>query len=578
MTIDRRWWATLGVGVIVAAGLAVVAGRAMRAQREDAAAHRDAHRQRMRAIVDEAAAGPCVDCPSNVTRADYVGPEACAGCHPENAARWRASLHATMNQLAGPGAIAGDFGGVTVAYGGGRARFERRGDAYRMVLVDRAGTRRAFRVTRTIGTRGLQEYVGVEEGVAGAIELRLPWAWWIARAGWYPQPYYDSWFDAEWPRGDEAPRFDAFAPDPAPWAARCAWCHNTVPFALRGGREGVGHGPERYVAVDAPAITDGVLPIEQLVTVGISCESCHLGGRAHASEPEAGPPPFQPVGACVRAVAGVEAPPPGDRTGAIVQGTICAQCHSAPTPRYPGGRAMRNSSESLDLAGGGCASELRCVDCHDPHARGPAPGGPDRPAHVAACVRCHEALADPSAARAHSGHGPAEASCLDCHLPRIVQGIGDVVRSHRITSPGEVAVLAAGSVDACNLCHLDRSIRWTVAGLAALGVSRTLEPAWLPAYGGDFDYPVGTVWLGNDPYVRMVAAAAFARAGDRAALPALVEILDDPVANTRMWILFAIERLIGRRLDAGEYDPLAPPAVRDAQWRRLRAWAARGGR
>lgn len=75
--------------------------------------------------------------------------------------------------------------------------------------------------------------------------------------------------------------------------------------------------------------------------------------------------------------------------------------------------------------------------------------------------------------------------------------------------------------------------------------------------------------------MRLVAAAAYARVGDRRALPALIEVLDDPLANPRMWVLFAIEQLIGRRLDRTEYDPLAPPATRRRQLGRLRAWAAR---
>lgn len=558
---------TIALGVVAAAALGAIAVT-MRAQRRAGRGERavdagPAGASLVAARPGPAAAPPSSDAPSNVTAADYVGPAACAGCHPDNAARWRQSLHATMNQRASAAAIIGDFDGATLAYGGGEARFERRGDAFRMVLRGARGATRAFRVTRTIGTRGLQEYVGVDEAAPEAPEVRLPFGWWRARAGWYPQPYYDSWFDAEW-RGD-APAFDAFAPDPTPWATRCPWCHNTYPFALRLARPGVGHGPERDLEAAAPAIAGNLLPVDALVTVGISCESCHLGGRAHAADDRV-PPRFAPAGAPVARRA--DAPPPRERDTNLV----CAQCHAAPTPRYPDGSAARNSSEALDLAAGACASALRCVDCHDPHQRGPEPGGADRPAHVAACVRCHADL--PADHAHHDG-----VTCLDCHLPRIVQGIGAVVRSHRVSSPGDPAMLAAGAPNACNLCHLDRSIRWTVAELARWGVVRTAEPAWRTAYGGDLDYAVGPAWLASrEPYVRLVAAAAYARAGDRDALPLLAAGLDDPVANTRMWILFAVEDLLGRRLRRDEYDPLAAPALRARQltaWRRRLAQPAR---
>jgi HEAT repeat protein len=127
-------------------------------------------------------------------------------------------------------------------------------------------------------------------------------------------------------------------------------------------------------------------------------------------------------------------------------------------------------------------------------------------------------------------------------------------------------MLAVGAPNACNLCHLDRSIAWTAAALTRWGKAIAPAPDWAAAYGGDLDYAVGLAWLLHpQDYVRMTAAAAFARAGDPAALPALVAGLDDARANTRMWMVFAIEALVGRRLTRAEYDPLAPPALRARQ-------------
>ncbi len=519
---------------------------------------------------------------SNIARADYIGPDACGDCHEENHARWRRSLHAVMNQLA-DGVVA-PFAGETVAYAGGSARFVREGGAPVMVLTAAGGETRRYRVTRTIGVRGLQEYVGTSDD---GVERRLPFGWWLARAGWYPQPYFDSWFDAEYDAAGHA-TFDAFRADEAPWATRCAWCHNTYPFELRLQRApGLGHGPERFVGFSERSFGAALelLAVDQLVTVGISCESCHLGGREHA---EGAALRFTPVSPRLTRTA--DAPPiDAGRKDPRVINTICAQCHSTPSPRYPDGAAARNSTEALDMAAGACASAIRCTDCHDPHQRGPDPiaaaaphaatphaASASRPTSldagaVEACTGCHPALAGDTAARAHSRHEPADASCLDCHMPRLVEGIGTVVRSHRISSPTSPAMLGAAAPNACNLCHLDRSIRWTVDELArGWGVTLAPDAAWLRAYG-DLDHPVGTVWLtGRHAAVRLAAAAAFARAGDRAALPSLVALLDAPVAHDRMWTLLAIERLLGRRLTRDEYDPLAPPAQRARQAAALR--------
>lgn len=475
---------------------------------------------------------------SNIRAADYVGPRKCRECHEDRFESWRQSLHASMNRLAFEAGIIGDFSGVTVRYAGGEARFLRDGHAYLMEL----GARR-FRVTRTIGTRYLQEYVGTEIGVDGP-EIRLPFGWWPRAGGWIHQQYFDSWFDEEW-KGDK-PAIDAFAPDPAPWAARCAWCHNTYAFELRAARDGVGQGHEQYFERLDGTPAREVLPAEALVTVGISCESCHLGGREHAVEGDA--ISFVPVSPDLRARGDAPALD-GGRANQLVLNTVCASCHSTPSPRFASGAVTRNSSEALDMAGGACMTRIRCVDCHDPHGSGPGAGKADG---LARCDRCHGDLpAD------HSRHASAPVSCVDCHMPRIVQGVSDYIRSHRIAVPD------AGAPNACNLCHLDRSMAWTAAELARLW-GRRVEPPLLA------DTPAGEVWLrGRDPEVRLVAAAAYGRSPlGRAALPMLVEMLDDPVAHDRMRMLFAIEAVLGRRVGKHEYDPTAPPEERARQVRR----------
>lgn len=508
---------------------------------------------------------------SNVRPEDYIGPEACGECHPEKHEGWQDTLHAVMNQRAAGEAVVGDWA-TELAYGGRTARFSREGG---VPIMDLAGTR--YRVTRTIGARALQEYVGVREDDPTRLEVRLPFGWWLARPGWYPQPYFDSWFDAEYD-ATGALAFDPFTPEATPWAARCAWCHNTYPFELRLLRDpAIGNGPEAHVELVAAERTAtaraaavrerNVLPVEELVTVGISCESCHLGGRAHA---DGAPLRFAPSGPDVRRKPGAPDPTRGRDEPALVN-AICAQCHSTPSPRFPDGAATRNSTEALDLAAGACAQAIACTDCHDPHQQGAGAGAPDEPAHLAACTLCHQRLADERAALAHGRHPAGVASCLDCHMPRLVAGIGAFVRSHRISSPTDPRMLAAGAPNACNLCHLDRSIRWTTDELRrGWGVTIAPQAGWRAAYG-ELDHAVGFAWLtSRHAPVRLAAAAAFARQGDRAALPALVELLDDPVAHDRMWMLLAVEQLLGRRLAPDEYDPLAPPAARARQMSALR--------
>lgn len=472
---------------------------------------------------------------STIAARDYIGPDACGECHLDQHARWKTSLHAVMNQRAERATVIGDFRDVTLGYRGGTVKFGR--DLSMTLTKDGSTTR--YRITRTIGKRGLQEYVGVADG--SSIEVRLPFGWWPRRGGWYPQPYFDPWLTED--------TFDAYTEVGEPWAERCPWCHSTYPFAQRIARasmRAVGHGFEQFfdpTGEDRPASEarrvstapggSVTLDVSQQVTVGISCESCHLGGRAHAAGAAIH---FVPIGAEARAGAPRPSTFTAERADPAIANRVCAQCHSGPSPRFANGAATRNSSEALDLAASPCTT-ARCVDCHDPHG-----GGSDDARSIAACVRCHPTQAD----RAHAGKDHATTTCLDCHMPRIVLGIAGHVRTHRIGRAG------GSEPNACNLCHLDRSFAWT---------TDELRRGWAARVDlGRDDTPVGEFWLtSKQPALRLVAAAAYARSKlGRSALPQLARLLEDPLPHVRAWAVFAVEDILGRKLRDSEYDPRAP--------------------
>jgi hypothetical protein len=467
----------------------------------------------------------------NTRRLDYIGPSACGGCHPDEYARWSQSLHRVMNARADePGAVIGDFSGALLAYDGGEARFTRENGAYVMTLA-RGAERVRYRVTRTIGHRGLQEYVGIEDGrpameqgglraTGEATEVRLPFGWWPRHGGWAPQIAFDPWLET----------FDAYAPVREPWAQRCPWCHSTYPFDQRIARSealGVGHGLEQLVASGSGG-TPGPngrdrLDVDAQVTTGISCESCHLGGRAHA---DGAAIQFLPHGA---ASAGLPATFAGQRQTADVVNGVCAQCHSGPSPRLSDGTALRNSSEALDLAASPCTG-IKCTDCHDPHR---ADSRADEARSIAACTHCHDSLADAAAAKAHAGAGHDKASCLDCHMPKLVMGIDRFVRTHRISSPTNLALYAEGAPNACNLCHLDRSTRWTLEALQLRAPN--VSPRSI-----DLDQPLGEQWLASSsPSLRVLATWAYA-GSPLAKYVDLKRGLTDPIAYVRAWTKLAL--------------------------------------
>lgn len=129
-------------------------------------------------------------------------------------------------------------------------------------------------------------------------------------------------------------------------------------------------------------------------------------------------------------------------------------------------------------------------------------------------------------------------------------------------------MLAVAAPNACNLCHLDRSLNWTLESLeSGWGRRITPQPQWARAYGGSLAAPVGRVWL-NSPiqHVRLVATQAYADSPlGRKELAHLLRSLNDPYAVNCMFGLFAVEKILGRRLDETEYDLLGSPEKRRLQ-------------
>jgi hypothetical protein len=512
---------------------------------------------------------------SNIHARDYVGPRTCGECHEAQYEDWQSHPHSVMNLDASEEAVLGDFTGVELAYGGGTARFEQE-DASFFMTLQAGDERRRYRVTRTVGSRFTQMYVGVQvegpEAAGHAIyeqEGKLPFGWWIGRGRWFPEVYFDSDCPPEY-RDDGTltlPPLGTHAR--ASWTENCIFCHNTYPYEerLRAGRGATGY-PEDDLELAGATTSAGLgLAPARLLRLGVSCESCHFGGREHAVHEEEirflpQSPALTVKGATPERVA-------DSREWPYAINGICAQCHfSRGVSTYPDGSGTWNSREAVDQSLGACASAIKCTDCHDPHRAGPPGGSRERlREHVEACTSCHQELSDSAAAADHSQH-PGQVSCLDCHMPRLVQGLESVVRSHRIRAAPDPRMLADGAPNACNLCHLDRSLSWTLAALRiGWGVDLQPQPEWEQAYAGGLEGSVGQAWLrARRPVTRLVATSAWSRSPlGQGAIRTLVASLRDPYAVNRMFALFAVERVLGRQIEPEEFDPTATPETREEQ-------------
>src|SRR5262249_104019 len=68
---------------------------------------------------------------------------------------------------------------------------------------------------------------------------------------------------------------------------------------------------------------------------------------------------------------------------------------------------------------------------------------------------------------AHTKHqaDSAGSSCYNCHMPFTTYGLLKTIRSHQISSPTVQATLQTGRPNACNLCHLDKTLGWSAEHL-----------------------------------------------------------------------------------------------------------------
>jgi hypothetical protein len=135
-------------------------------------------------------------------------------------------------------------------------------------------------------------------------------------------------------------------------------------------------------------------------------------------------------------------------------------------------------------------------------------------------------------------------------MPRIVYGVLDVHRSHRIEIPDAAKAAAAGRPDACGGCHVDGAPAGAPSTLAALSV------------GG--------------PIARAVAADALGRAQvplDAAARERRADaLLEAMTSDAYPAVRHLAARALGRLgvADARDFDPSADAAARASAVARIR--------
>ena len=505
--------------------------------------------------------------------AGYLGNAACTGCHEQAAVDWTNSHHDLAMQEATPQTVLGDFNNATFEYFGVTTTFSRDGEAFFVTTDDAAGEMHTFPVKYVFGVEPLQQYLlPLGNGRLQALSI----AWDTRPKSEGGQRWYHLYPDEEIAAGDPLHWTGGFFN----WNTSCAECHST-------------DVKKRYDAVN-----DRFNTHYQQIDVG--CEACHGPASRHVELATSGALSARQTGFVMSLKARGEWQWAKDANiarrseplASYQQIDTCARCHARrgtlgdyhpgkplldthrlaviETPLYwPDGQIR----DEVYVYGSFIQSKMHqagvtCSNCHNPHSNQLVAEG------NGVCAQCH--LASHYDNPSHHRHqiGSAGSACVDCHMPsQLYMGV-DARRDHSMRVPRPDLSLSTGSPNACNQCHVDRSVDWAYSALTDWGVTfkdRRTHPAraFHAADRGDIRAATGLIetannkefpgmlrasaiahvsrllperlmpslpiWLGSDdPLIRLAAVDAAAQLSSDQRKPVLMSLAADPVLAVRM--------------------------------------------
>ena len=524
----------------------------------------------------------------------YVGSAACKTCHSNEHASWHASYHRSMTQLPTPDSVVAPFN-VTVHRYGWPYHFQQEGDDFWVDMVDpdweyEVGgqydrvsgepPRVRKKIVMVTGSHNKQTY-WVTSAQRQTL-LRVPWSYRIDDERWIP-------LEADYLSPPDGGARGGI------WEDSCIQCH-----AVAGQPRQHGDGFDPRVA-----------------ELGIACEACHGPGGEHVRLRKREPLLDRSDDPIVN---------PADQT-ALASSQICGQCHVTSVIKdFPGflqtGFAYRPGADLADtmhvlryveyptqdwlrevvrqapgmlrnrfwrdgtirvtgrefngLIESPCHQRgpLSCLSCHSMHTYADRNDqlSPEMDSNQA-CLQCHEDFAGKLTEHTHHAAESTGSLCYNCHMPHTTYGLFKAVRAHRIDSPSATSSFRTGRPNACNLCHLDKTLAWT---------SQHLEDWYAqPQVHLSADHQetsASLLWLlRGDAAQRAILAwhfgwnAAQQVSGDDWLAPFLAVTLNDPYS--------AVRNVAGRSLATlpefadFDYDFLAPEATRsEAVQRGLSRW------
>lgn len=538
---------------------------------------------------------PAPDLPDRHTLDGYASSDRCRSCHADEFESWHRSFHRTMTQVATADTVLAPFDDLTLQSRGRTYHLSREADQFfvqmpdpniqlQQVLSGKSSPEPPSvqcRVVLTTGSHHVQAYW--VEGDAGNALYSLPMVYHLADKRWLP-------------------REDAFLAPPdgerhfKTWNMHCISCHST------NGRPEYDFQKKTYSST--------------AVEAGIACESCHGPAAEHIRLRKNAEP-----GSVVKDDPIVNPA----RLPHVLANQACGQCHSAWGPKdfdswmthghqfrpgqdlndsvhliqhldpnyaedesattglyWPDGTIRVGGREYQGILASRCYIDgaLSCMSCHSMHRSDPSDQLAVGMDSDQACLQCHPRYAEN--VQQHTHHAPESAGsrCYNCHMPHTTYALFKGIRSHRIDSPKIHGTDTTSRPNACNLCHLDRSLDWTAKHLSDwFGITTTTQD---PLTSAASSTAASVEWLLKGDAAQRVLAAwtmgwepAHEASSANWLAPHLAQLLNDPYSAVRYVAARSLKKLPG--FQDFNYDFLASSESREqAVKEALKLWKQTG--
>ena len=533
--------------------------------------------------------------PREVLSDGYVGSNTCRSCHPGQHTTWSNSYHRTMTQTATPESVFGKFENVSLVDGKVEAVLQREGDQFLVdFTVKGQGHLGKYPIVMTTGSHHMQAY-WFTTADSSRMLCMLPWMFLKKEQRWIPRraaflehntaknsalqtlmeergTWNRACIKCHTTHGQPRPTFDAdnkfqgLDTRVTEFGISCEACHGPGQQHVEANRDPL-HRYSSHLS-DTPDETI-VNPAGLMHEVSSQvCGQCHGITLTHDTNSAKR---WQNEGFDFR---------PGDDLGESkmrftlqpgclstteVQARMPANSPTLDSWFWEDGMVRVSGREYNGLIESPCyespdphRKKMSCMSCHSMHQT----ADDLRPSEVwandqlgvgmetnRACTQCHPQFESPQALTEHTHHAPESggSQCYNCHMPHTTYGLMKAMRSHTVDSPSVKVSQETGRPNACNQCHLDKTLGWAADHLA------TWYEIPKPKLSKDEQNVAASVlWLlSGDAGQRALMAWSYGwdeakeASGDHWQAPYLAQLLEDPYHAIRFMAHRSLRELPG---------------------------------